>query len=165
LTYCRSTYDHEWRDLASQSFVGDICPHGHMCKLHVYVRSHWCDECTNEILPGAQGKRCKHCQYDLCEACMSDDMPHPSSPLQQPTLNQLMRARTVVPATLSSPLRLPVGAMSASMDQRLSNVVTNFALTALDNIQVMPRGSRMKLRKPSSQQGPRASQQLWLLGF
>jgi hypothetical protein len=96
---------------------------------------------------------------------MSDDMPHPSSPLQQPTLNQLMRARTVVPATLSSPLRLPVGAMSASMDQRLSNVVTNFALTALDNIQVIPRGSRMKLRKPSSQQGPRASQQLWLLGF
>ena len=106
---------------------------------------------------------------------MFDDS-YPPSPLQQNALNPLMRSHPsshflssrvdIESVTVSLPLRRPVGhgAMSASMEQLvapqvqtadfLSNVVTNFALTALDNIQVVPKGrsSRMKLKgKPCSE--------------
>ena len=83
-----------------------------------------------------------------------------------PLLHSLSSRVDVESVTVSSPLRRPVchGAMSASMEQLLapqvqtahflSNVVTNFALTALDDIQMVPKGrsSRMKLRgKPCSE--------------
>ena len=87
----------------------------------------------------------------------------PRSPLSSHFLSSRVDIESV---TVSLPLRRPVGhgAMSASMEQLvapqvqtadfLSNVVTNFALTALDNIQVVPKGrsSRMKLKgKPCSE--------------
>ena len=64
-------------------FVGNTCPDGHMCKVHVYRETAWCDECTIEIQPGSEGERCKHCSYDLCVQC-KDFRPLPSQDLASP---------------------------------------------------------------------------------
>ena len=72
------------------NFVGNTCPDGHMCKVHVYRSTAWCDECTAEIVPGSSGERCKHCSYDLCERCrdfrplISQRSSPPDSPVPIP---------------------------------------------------------------------------------
>lgn len=64
-------------------FVGNTCPDGHMCKIHVYSKTAWCDGCECEIAPGTEGERCKHCCYDLCLQC-KDFRPLPSQDLTSP---------------------------------------------------------------------------------
>ena len=102
-------------DLAGPNFVGNTCPDGHMCKVHVYRSTAWCDECTEEIVPGSSGERCKHCSYDLCESC-KDFRPlisQRSSPPESPVPIPAPRfARLLEPASQSAQVLLPLPSLN-----------------------------------------------------
>ena len=122
-----------------------------MCKFHIYKNSAWCDGCTNEIMPGCEGERCKHCSFDLCATC-KDIRPLPSS---QPNLTPVPNPEPLVSdeaAAQSAEVLHPLPSVYPPATSMLANPTSFFSVDVprLPQNNPVPAGNRMKLKRATA---------------